>query len=64
MNIVKRNYNLQNPNMCSRFLHYNHIRKKALQTFCATNKYDSDSKKMMFLIKMDDYQNKMCDTLK
>jgi hypothetical protein len=36
--------------------------------FCITNKCDSDSKKVMFLIKMDDYhmkkKKKKCDTNK
>jgi hypothetical protein len=46
---VKRNYNLQNSNICPRFSHYSHI-------FCATNERDSDSKRMMFLTKMDGYE--------
>jgi hypothetical protein len=46
-------YNLQNLNICPRFLSISHIYKqKALQMFCVTtNECDNDSKEWCFLLK-------------
>jgi len=43
-NIVKENYNLQNSNICLKFYHYNHIKKKLYKIFCVANNCDSDLK--------------------
>jgi hypothetical protein len=56
----KKNFNLQNPNICLKFpLYYNHTyKKKALQIFCVTKKCARDFfyKKWCSFTKIDGYQ--------
>jgi hypothetical protein len=65
LTLPKGNYNIQNLKSCLRFSHYNHIyynNNKNCKCFCAIDECDNDSKKLMFLIKMDDYQKCVTQT--
>jgi hypothetical protein len=52
INIAKENYNLQNPNICPRFLPIIiTFTKKVLSMFYVTNECDNDFKEWCFVIK-------------